>query len=70
MDRQYNDQKKYKGQRMVYKTLPIKLKIELLNAFTSSYTHIVEKELLTLLEHMSSLPVLVVFLLIALSFSV
>jgi hypothetical protein len=29
MDRQYNDQKKYKGQRMVYKTLPIKLKIEL-----------------------------------------
>ena len=28
MDRQHNDQKKYKGQRMVYKTLPIKLKIE------------------------------------------
>jgi len=28
MDRQHNGQKKYKGQRMVYKTLPIKLKIE------------------------------------------
>jgi hypothetical protein len=26
--RQHNDQKKYKGQRMVYKTLPMKLKIE------------------------------------------
>ena len=28
MDRQHNDQKKYKGQRMVYKALPIKQKIE------------------------------------------
>ena len=28
MDRQHNDQTKYKGQRMVYKTLYIKLKIE------------------------------------------
>ena len=28
MNRQHDDQKKYKGQRMVYKTLPIQLKIE------------------------------------------
>ena len=28
MDRKHNDQKKYKGQIMVYKTLHIKLKIE------------------------------------------
>jgi hypothetical protein len=28
MDKQHNDQKKYKGQRMVYKTLSMKLKIE------------------------------------------
>jgi hypothetical protein len=28
MNRQHDDQKKYKGQRMVYKTLPIQLTIE------------------------------------------